>query len=414
MKLSREYIKSIKGDTPEFDSRSHELLVKAGFIDQVASGIYTFLPPGLKVLTKIENIVRTQMNKLGAVEMLLPSLHPKTFWEKTGRWSSVDVLFKVSSRHDKEYALGASHEEIATPLADKYIESYKDLPLSFYQIATKYRDEERPKSGILRGREFRMKDMYSFHATHDDLKEFYQKVLQAYLSIYHEMGLESVRVTEALGGMFTQNMSHEFSVPTSAGEDELVYCTECDFTQNVEVVKKEHKECPKCKAEVKITKAIEVGNIFDLGYKYAEKFDLKYVDETDKKNLVHMGCYGIGTSRLIGAIVEIHNDEKGIVWPESVCPFQVHLSNLSPSKRAFADLLYRSLQTEGIDVLYDDRDNVTPGEKFAVADLIGVPVRLVTSERAKDTVEIKLRDSDKMRHLSPSEIINHLKDYFVK
>ncbi len=415
MKLSNQYIKSIKSeDSAVFDSRSHELLVKAGFIDQVASGIYTLLPPGLKVLTRIEQIVREEMDALGALETLMPNLHPKTLWDQTRRWDKVDVLFKLKSAHDREYGLGPTHEEVVTPLAKKYIQSYKDLPLALYQISTKFRDEARPKSGIMRGREFRMKDMYSFHSSRDDLRSFYEKVTTAYMNAFARMGFDNVRITEASGGDFTEKYSHEFNVITPAGEVDLVYCTGCSFSQNEEVVKGDITVCPKCGGELARNKAIEIGNIFDLEYKFSESFDLKYVDEEGKKHLVFMGCYGIGTSRLIGAIVETHNDEHGIMWPESVSPFHVHLSCFSEEKKPFADLIYRSLQAEHIDTVYDDRIDVSPGQKLAIADLIGAPVRLIVSDKAKDNVEMKLRDSDKKRLFSAAEIIQHLKDYFIK
>lgn len=414
MKLSNQYIKTIKDLGKEFDSRSHELLVKAGFIDQVASGIYTFLPPALKVLNKIENIVRTELNKLGSMELLLPSLHPKILWDTTDRWDAKDFHFKINSAHDRKYALGASHEEVSTPLAQKYITSYKDLPLSFYQIATKYRDEARPKSGIMRGREFRMNDMYSFHATKEDLVDFYQKTLLCYIEIYRQLGLETVRITEASGGVFTENRSHEFSVPTPAGEDDLLFCTSCDFTQNLEIAKKDMTVCPKCKGQLEKTRAIEVGNIFQYDFRYSEKFNFKFVDESGKNHLVYTGAYGIGTSRLIGAIVEVHNDTDGIIWPDSVTPFSAHLCLLTESKRKFADLLYRSLQSENLDILYDDRSEVSAGEKMAVADLVGAPVRLIVSEKAGDAVEVKLRTDDQKRLLTPTAVIQHLKEYFIE
>lgn len=412
MRLSKDYIKTIKEATREYDSISHQLLVQGGFIDQVASGIFTYLTPGLTVLTKIEQIVREEMNKLGALEMLLPSLHPRALWDQTKRWDAVDFHFKLQSGHNREYALGASHEEVATPLAQKFIQNYKDLPLAFYQIATKYRDEARPKSGILRGREFRMKDMYSFHTNKQDLEKFYHKALKAYLQVYKRLGLDDVRVTTASGGIFTQNPSHEFSVPTPAGEDTLLYCENCDFTQNTEVVKKELKECPQCSGKLLTTKAIEVGNIFKYDYRYSKNFNLKFLDESEEPHLVYTGAYGIGTSRLMGAIAEVHHDEKGIVWPTSVTPFHLHLANLSKNQTTFAEAVYRTLTAEGISVLYDDREGVSPGEKLVIADLIGVPIRLVVSDRTKGNIEWKLRPDTKTRMLTTPEVVARVKDAY--
>ncbi len=413
MKISTDYIKTITQTGKEFDSRSHELLIKAGFIDPVASGLYSYLPPGLAVLNKIEDIVRTHMNSLGALEVSLPSLHPKDHWLQTKRWDSFDVLFKVQSRHDKEYGLGPSHEEIVTPLAAKYIQTHKDLPLGLYQIGTKFRDEARAKSGILRGREFRMKDLYSFHADNLDFEEYYKKVIVAYQKIFTELGFEDVKMTEASGGDFTKKFSHEFNVLTEAGEVDLIYCAACDFAQNAEVLTTKLTKCPKCGEEIKEGRAIEIGNIFDLGTRFSDDFKVKFKDEQGRPVSPHMGCYGIGTSRLLGAIVEVNNDKNGIIWPTSVAPFHAHLVNLVRDDSKFADLIYRTLQSEGISVLYDDRSEVSAGEKLVVSDLIGVPIRLLVSDRTGDQVEWKLRIDEKTRMFSVPEVVKHLKDAYV-
>lgn len=413
MKFSQTYINTIKAEAKEYDSVSHAMLVQAGFVDQVASGIYTFLPPGQRVLRKVENIVRQEMNEL-AEEISMPTLHPKSALEKTKRWDSFGVLYKFLSEHGQEYALDASAEEIVTALAKKYITSYKDLPLALYQITKKFRDEARAKSGILRGREFRMKDLYSFHSSQEDLNAYYQKVREAYLKIFERCGFDDVKITEASGGDFSKKHSHEFNVVTPAGEVDLVYCTSCTFAQNEEVIKGELTQCPQCgEATIQKDRAIEIGNTFDLGTRYSEAFDLKYVDDAGKRHLVIMGCYGIGTSRLVGAIAEVHHDDFGMIWPTSITPFHVHLVNLHKNDTAFADLIYRTLRSEGFDVLYDDRDNTSAGEKFVTADLIGIPVRLVVSPKTEQSVEWKERIDKKAHLLSPTEVVNKLKDFYL-
>ncbi|MBI2051746.1 hypothetical protein HYT33_03220 [Candidatus Roizmanbacteria bacterium] len=352
MRYSQLFGKAQKNISQQFEARSHELLVKAGFIDQVASGIYTFLVPGKRVLTNIENIIREEMNAIGAQEILMPTLHPKSLWEQTGRWNNVDVLFKTKSRFGQEYGIGPTHEEVITPLVRKFVKSYRDLPLGLYHISAKFRDEPRPKSGILRGREFGMKDLYSFHINHTDLQNYYQIVTKAYLTIFTRLGLGNVKVTEASGGTFTKKYSHEFNVLTPAGEVDLVYCATCSFAQNEEISSiKKNEKCPKCKkGTIKVGKAIEVGNIFDLETKFSTAFELTYADRDGKQQPVVMGCYGIGTTRLVGAIVELYNDEKGIVWPDAVAPYQAHLVELDASARS----VYEKLTRAKIEVLYDE------------------------------------------------------------
>ena len=413
MRISQNYIKSIKDTAREFESVNHELLTRAGFIDQVASGIFTILPAGDRVLKKIEAIIRNEMNEIGALEIRMPSLHPKSLWEQTERWNSVDILFKVNSRHSYEYALGASHEEIVTPLAKKYIKSYRDLPLALYQIGTKFRDEPRPKSGILRGREFGMKDLYSFHAHQQDLDAYYQKVSDAYIKIFQTCGFTDIKITEASGGDFSKKHSHEFNVLTPAGEVNLVYCGACSFAQNEEVIQGNLKKCPLCgSSDVKTDKAVEIGNIFDLHTRFSNSFKLTYVDKNGENRPIVMGCYGIGITRLLGAIVEVYHKDDLIQWPLSVTPFHAQLINLSKHDSSYADLIYRTLKAEGFDILYDDREDVSAGEKFMTSELIGSPVRLVVSEKTKKNVEWKLRDDDKINLFSATEIIKKLKDFY--
>lgn len=399
MRYSHLFGKTSKTAPSDADSPNARLLEQGGFVEHVMAGVYSWLPLGLSVLRNVEQIVREEMNALGGQEIFMPSLQPKDYWEKTKRWDSVDILFKVKSQTDKMYALGASHEEVVTPLARKFTKSYKELPFALYQINTKFRDELRAKSGVLRGREFRMKDMYSFHANQADLEAFYAKTLEAYVRAFARCGL-NVKVVQASGGIFTDKMSHEFQALTESGEDVLIACEKCSFGQNTEIATlKEGESCPQCGSRLMKAKGIEVGNIFDLGKKYSDAFDFNFMDEEGKQQRVLMGCYGIGTSRLVGAIVEAFHDEKGIIWPKSVAPFHVHLVPLrakdpEAQKRIEETVtaLERDLARAGTEVLVDDRD-LSAGEKFADADLLGVPVRLVVSEKtlAAGSVEWKAR-----------------------
>ena len=364
------------------------------------------------ILIKIENIIRNEMDKIGGQEIRMATLHPSDNWKKTGGWDAVDVLFKVNSRTEKEYALGQSEEEIVTPIAQEYAPSYRDLPLAIYQIGQKYRDELRAKSGIMRGREFGMKDMYSFHESQDDFDRFYEIVKEAYLSIFKNCGLE-VKVTEASGGNFSDKISYEFMVLTDAGEDDILYCLSCTHCANVEVSKeKEGELCPKCgKSKLQRGTAAEVGNVFDLGKKYPKSFEYTVKDKDG--NDVHpiVGCYGIGTTRLMGTIAEVFGDEKGLVWPKEVSPFQVHLVRLGVNEKIIesADRLYEDLRKKNIEVLYDDRD-LRPGEKFADSDLIGIPFRFVVSDKTveQNKIEVKKRNSSESVLVSQDDVIKIL------
>ncbi len=414
MLYSQLFGKTQRQVSQKFEAKNHELLIRGGFADQVAGGIFSLLPLGKIVLTKIENIIREEMDAIGAQELMMPLLHPKSLWEITCRWDTFDVLFKTKSRTGQEYALASTHEEIVTPLVKKYIRSYRDLPLALYHITDKFRDEARPKSGILRGREFRMKDLYSFHTDKEDLNSYYQKVTEAYLTIFKRMGLSDIKITEASGGAFTKKFSHEFNVITPSGEVDLIYCEKCKFTQNVEVAKVKIEDmCPLCtKGKLFVARAIEVGNIFDLGTKFSQAFDLKYTDINGKENLMLMGCYGIGTTRLVGTLVEVFHDERGIIWPKNVAPYHVHLVGLelkdeNVSKKA-ADV-YNTLLKRGIEVLFDDRVNISAGEKFADADLIGIPARIVISKKTEEKIEYKLRSEKEARLLSLDGILNQIK-----
>jgi prolyl-tRNA synthetase len=400
MRTTTLFTRTSKTAPHDADSVNARLLVQGGFVDQVMAGVYTWLPLGLRALRKVETIIREEMDRLGGQEILMTALQPKENWVRSGRWDSVDILFKVPSQTGKEYALGPTAEDIVTPLVGTFVRSYRDLPLAVYQIQTKFRDELRAKSGVLRGREFLMKDMYSFHTSREDFDAFYAKAKEAYLTVFARCGLKA-KVTEASGGAFTKKVSHEFQIETPAGEDALVMCRECHFAQNTEIATtKEGDPCPECKAALFSTKGIEVGNIFDLGDRFSKAFDLAVAGPGGEKLDVIMGCYGIGVTRLVGAIVEASHDDKGIIWPKTVAPYHVHLVSLSSKDtaatervRAAAEKLERELEAAGVEVLHDDREDVRAGEKFADADLIGLPLRLVVSEKtlAQDAVEWKER-----------------------
>lgn len=407
MKMSQMAFKPLKNPPANADTINHRLLVQAGYVRQLMAGVYTYTPLGLKVLNKIRNTIRKEMNKVGGQEILMPSLHPKQNWTTTGSWDSVDVLFHLESRTGKEYALGQSHEEVVTPLAKDIIKSYKDLPLALYQIHWKFRDELRAKSGILRGREFEMKDMYSFHETQEDFDRFYQEVKDSYIRAYRDVGL-TAKVTEADGGNFTEKVSYEFMVLTDAGEDDIFYCPSCEFCVNSEIAKvKTEDSCPKCKkSKLEKDRASEVGNVFDLGQKYVKDFKLTYTNAKGENKYPIMGCYGWGTTRTMGVIVEKTSDEKGIVWPVTIAPYQVVIVSLRGMEEA-AEKLYNDLKDHDVEVIWDDRDD-SPGSKFAAADLLGIPVRLVLSERNGDTIEWKNRTDDATELLDYDKVLMRL------
>lgn len=409
--------KTVKDAPADEESINAKLLQRAGFIDKLGSGIYSFLPLGWKVHKKIEEVIRQEINKIGGQELNMPALHPKSVWEKTDRWANFDALFKLVSRQKENYALGATHEEVLTPIVAKFVASYKELPLYAYQIQVKFRDEPRAKSGLLRGREFIMKDLYSFHTTEEDRIEYYQKVKTSYEKIFKRVGLNAI-YTEALGGVFSHR-SHEFQVIATAGEDTIYYCEgkNCGFAQNKEIAEvKEGDRCHKCTSQgqdekIKSAKAIEVGNIFPLGTRFSKACDAYFTDEEGKENPMIMGCYGIGVGRVMGTVVEVHNDQKGILWPKEIAPFHVHLLNLNKDEK-YSDLIYRTLLAKNIDVLYDDREEVSAGEKFATSDLIGIPIRLVISQKTGERVELKMRGEEKIKLYSVNDVINTIHDFY--
>ncbi|MFA5355466.1 MAG: aminoacyl--tRNA ligase-related protein [Candidatus Paceibacterota bacterium] len=404
MRQSELFTKTLRESPKEEVSINAKLLSRGGYIDRLMAGVYSYLPLGLLVLKNIENIIRDEMQKVGGQEVLLPTLTPKENWMKTDRWKYPE-MFKLRNRAEKEYSLGWTHEEIITPLVQKFVNSYKDLPVYVYQFQNKFRDELRAKSGMLRGVEFMMKDLYSFHRDEKDLDSFYLRMQRAYFNVFERCGLKKETfLTLASGGAFAK-YSHEFQMVTSFGEDEIYLCKKCKIAVNKEIIEEEKHSCPQCKSkDLEVKKSIEVGNIFKLQNRFTKPFGFKVKDEKgDEKELV-MGCYGIGLSRLMGAVVEVHNDENGIIWPAEVAPFRFHLIPVGDVSKE-ADAIYQDLQKAGIKVLYDDRDR-SAGEKFADSDLMGIPNRLVVSAKTleKKSVELKERESGKISLVKLAEV----------
>ena len=414
MLYSKVFPKTIKGGK-KYESANADLLINGGFIDQVMTGVYTFLPLGWRVLNKIEDIIREEMNKIGE-EMLMPGLSPKKLWEDTNRLETIDVLFKVSgankasrAMNDAEYILNCTQEDVITPLAKRFFTSYKDFPFALYHIQVKYRNEPRAKSGILRGREFRMKDLYSFHTSEESLIDYYENTAKpAYIETFKKLGLgDSTVIALASGGDFTKNNSHEFQTICDAGEDTLYHDKETGIYYNKEVIKDPESD------KYEILTAAEVGNIFPLNTKFSKAIDYTFTDETGEKHPIYMGSYGIGTTRVMGVLVEKHHDEQGIIWPVQVAPYLVHLIGLdlhNAQIKENVEKLYHKLLDAGIEVLYDDREEARAGEKFATADLIGNPIRLVISKRTEDKIEWKKRNEKESELIGVDEVMKRIKD----
>jgi prolyl-tRNA synthetase len=408
MRYSQLFPKTQKTAPTGAESVNHRLLVRAGFIDQLMAGSWTLLPLGWRVVTKINQIIREEMNAIGGQEMLMPLLHPKELWDETGRWDkAAGIMYKLKDARAREYALSFTHEEIVMDLLRKNVRSYQDLPVAVYHFSTKFRNEPRARSGILRGREFMMKDLYSAHTSEHELMTYYEKVKQAYVKIFTRLGF-TIRVTEAPGGVFTDKHTHEFQVITEGGEDTIVYCGSCNWGANKELAGEGVRICPRCGAgDVHQVRSIEVGNIFPLGSWYAEKMGVYYTDEKGQKQPVWFGSYGIGPTRVMGALVEVSHDDKGIIWYPQVAPYAAHLISLSGGE-AKAQALYEKLLKAGIDVLWDEREE-SAGVKFADADLIGIPIRLVVSKKTGDNIEVKKRTEEKTKVVAINELLSLLK-----
>lgn len=410
MRQSQLFTRTRKENPADEVAKNAQLLIRGGFIYKEMAGVYAWLPLGLRVINKIKTIVSEEMEAIGSKEIIMTALQRKEIWDKTGRWDDekVDIWFKTALKNGGELGLGWSHEEPIVEMMKSYISSYHDLPAYVHQFQTKLRNEVRAKSGVMRGREFVMKDMYSFCASEEAHKDFYAKATEAYLNVFRRVGLgDRTYVTSASGGAFTDNFSHEFQTLCEAGEDTIYVHQKDNYAVNEEIFD-DHTlaKLSASKDDFLMKHAAEVGNIFTFGTEKCEQMGLFFTDSEGKKQPVYLGSYGIGITRLVGVLAEIYADEKGIVWPESVAPFQVHLLLLNEGAKSEAEKIYQTLSDRGIEVLFDDRLDVQAGEKFADADLIGIPHRVVVSERslASGGVEYKHRTEEKGTVLSLSDL----------
>ena len=391
---TQHYLLATLRETPaDADVISQQLMLKAGMIRKLSSGIYTWLPLGLRVLNKVAHIIREEMNRVGAQEILMPAIQPAELWHETGRWGVYgNELLKIRDRHEREFCFGPTHEEVVTALARNELKSYKQLPVTLYQIQTKFRDEIRPRFGVMRGREFLMKDAYSFHVDTASLAKTYDQMYEAYTQIFTCLGLV-FRAVQADSGQIGGDRSHEFHVLANSGEDEILFCPESDFAANRELAcvatAKEGDPSPDGKGLLKIARGIEVGHIFQLGTKYSQAMGASVTDEKGESVVMQMGCYGIGVSRIVAAAIEQNHDEKGIIWPDGMAPFQVAITPINADKSPEVE---KAAEEKGIEVLLDNRA-VRPGVKFADMDLIGIPHRFVISDRllANNQIEYKHR-----------------------
>lgn len=395
MKQSLMFIPTLREMPKDAEIASHKILLKGGYIKQHVAGVYTYLPLAYKVIKKIENIVREELDKIGCSELLMPALQSKELWMESGRWENYGKeLMRINDRHDREFCLGPTHEEVITAVVRDSVSSYKKLPLALYQIQSKFRDEFRPRFGLMRGREFIMKDLYTFSTSPEDLDVWYGKVRQAYINIFDRLNLH-YRIVSADSGQIGGKSSEEFMVLCEIGEDTIVYSDSSDFASNVELCDlEEGAPSPDGKGTIKHAKGIEVGHIFKLGTKYSEPMNLMFIDSDNKKKPVIMGCYGIGISRLIMAILEQNNNELKVLWPESVSPFKVQIIPMDKPgtlgyEKAFE--IHNALEAKGIEVLIDDR-NESAGVKFNDADLIGVRTRIIVGRRAQEGI-VEVRDA---------------------
>ena len=400
MRASRFYISTLKEAPAEAELISHKLMIRAGLIRRLGSGLYSWMPMGLKILRKIESIIRLKMNETGAIELLMPAIQPSELWQESDRWDIFGPqMLKIKDRHDRLFCFGPTHEEVITDIVRKEINSYKQLPINFYQIQTKFRDEIRPRFGVMRAREFLMKDSYSFHTDIDCLKNTYEKMYKTYSEIFEAIGL-NFRAVQADNGAIGGDGSHEFHVLADSGEDELVYSEETDFAANSEVAIN-HPD----RGKLKTCRGIEVGHIFQLGTKYSEAMKAEFIDESGKPKYLLMGCYGIGVSRIVAAAIEQGHDEKGIIFPSSIAPFEVILTPIGYDKseevKKATDSIYNELLSSGFDVLLDDR-GLRPGVMFSEAELLGIPHRITISDK---TIEAK-KVEYKKREAEASELID--------
>ena len=420
MLLSRFFLPTLKETPADAELVSHRYMLRAGLIRKLASGLYSWLPLGLRVLRKVERIVRDEMVAAGAQELLMPMVQPAELWQESGRWEKYDKeLLRLKDRHDRDFCLGPTHEEVIVDIVRNELNSYKQLPVTLYQIQTKFRDEIRPRFGVMRAREFIMKDAYSFHTDAESMKATYAVMYQAYTNIFTRLGL-NFRAVAADSGNIGGDMSHEFQVIADAGEDVIAYSDTSDYAANIEVKDlanvAEGDPSPDGKGHLKFARGIEVGHIFQLGDLYCKSLNMNVLSEEGKAMHPLMGCYGIGISRVVAAAIEQNHDDNGIVWPEPMAPFTVAIIPIQMHKsyrvREFAENLYQQLLDAGVEVVLDDRKE-RPGVMFATMDLIGIPHQVIIGERGLDEgiVEYKNRRSPELARVAVAEILAKLRSF---
>lgn len=407
MRVSKLFTKTLRDAPADEVSKNAQLLIRAGFVYKEMAGAYAYLPLGIRVIEKIKQIVREEMDAIDSNELIMTSLQRREVWEQTGRWDNkvVDIWMKTHLQDGTELGLAWSHEEPIVEMMKQYVKSYKDLPISLYQFQTKMRGELRAKSGIMRGREFVMKDMYSFHASAEDLEAYYQKAIDAYKRVYDRLGIgDDTYVTFASGGAFTK-FSHEFQTISDAGEDVIYLHREKNMAVNEEVIDDAVKELGIDKDEFEKVKTAEMGNIFNFGSEKTDAMGLYYTAEDGKQKSLFIGSYGIGITRSMGIIAEKMSDDKGLVWPENIAPYKVYLVSIGENGQKSADKLYEELSAAGVEVLYDDRDE-RPGAKFADAELMGIPYRLTVSDRGVEAGKFELtkRVNGQTEELAETEV----------
>lgn len=416
MKQSMTFIPTLRQVPSDAEIRSHQFLLRAGFIRQVAAGVYTYLPLAKRVLDNIETIIRQELEAIGSNELLMPALQPKELWDQTGRWEVYGgELVRLKDRHDRDFALGPTHEEVITDAVRDYLNSYKKLPLNVFQIQTKFRDEARPRFGLMRGREFIMKDAYSFHASEASLDETYHDFVSAYTKIFTRCGLD-FRMVEADSGQIGGSQSAEFMALAEVGEDTIVFSDTGTFAANIEVADLEPgAPSPDGIGTISHAKGIEVGHVFKLGTKYSEAMNAMFLDENQKKQPLIMGCYGIGVSRIMMAVLEQNNDENGMVWPKSLAPYQIHVIPVDTKKAEqseAADNIYHQLRGAGFSVLLDDRKE-RAGVKFSDSDLIGLPIRVTVGRGVSEgLVELKVRQTGETMEVNLAELLETIKGIY--
>ena len=411
MKLSNYPLRTLKDAPSDAELISHQLMLRSGLIKKLASGIFTWMPFGLKVLRKIEQTVRNEMDESGALEVLMPTIQPSELWQETQRWDDYgNLLLQIHDRHDRLFCYGPTHEEVITDILRKSIKSYKQLPANFYQIQTKFRDEIRPRFGVMRAREFLMKDAYSFHLNQESLEEEYKKMSRTYESIFRKLEL-NFRKVKATSGEIGGSISHEFHVIAESGEDEIAFCDDENFAANVETLN--GKNAPNG-GELTYARGIEVGHIFQLGDKYSQSMKLEVLDSNGKNVNPYMGCYGIGISRIVAAAIEQNHDDKGIIWPKAISPFSISIIVLNDKNDSavmdHALKIYQELKADGIEVMIDDRDE-RAGVKFADADLMGIPTHVIVGKRGieQNKLEVTSRRTGETIEVEIDEIVAHLK-----